>query len=70
MFKNTTEFSLHIESIAAKKRICHMDAVLDYCAENFLEPEDIVSLVSKSLKDKIEMDMRENIYLPKTAMLE
>jgi hypothetical protein len=47
-----------------------MDAVLDYCKENFLEPEDVTSLISKSLKDKIEMDFRELNYLPKQAQLD
>lgn len=70
MFESATEFSLHIEEIAAEKRMSHMDAVLHYCAENFLEPEEVVSLISKSLKDKIENDMKEANMLPKTATLE
>lgn len=70
MFESATEFSLHIEEIAAEKRMSHMDAVLHYCAENFLEPEEVVSLISKSLKDKIELDMKEANMLPKTATLE
>jgi hypothetical protein len=47
-----------------------MDAVLDYCKENFIEPEDVASLINKSLKDKIEMDFREANYLPKQAQLD
>ena len=70
MFKNSTEFSLHIEEIATAQRMSHMDAVLHYCAENFLEPDEVAGLISKSLKDKIEMDMRESNLLPKTATLE
>jgi hypothetical protein len=48
----------------------HMDAVLKYCEENSLEPSDVSSLISKSLKDKIEMDFRELNYLPKQAQLD
>lgn len=70
MFETATDFSLHIEEIAAKQRMSHMDAVLHYCAENYLEPDEVVSLISKSLRDKIEMDMRESNLLPKTATLE
>ena len=70
MFKTANEFSLHIEHIVSTKRISYMDAVLDYCKENFLEPEDVTSLISKSLKDKIEMDFRELNYLPKQAQLD
>jgi len=48
----------------------YMDAVLEYCRTNYLEPEDISHLINKSLKDKIEMDFRELNYLPKQAQLD
>ena len=70
MFKSSNEFSLHIEKAAREKRMTHMDAVLEYCKENFLEPEDVVSLINKSLKDKIEMDFRDANMLPKQAQLD
>jgi hypothetical protein len=70
MFKNSNEFSLHIEKISRERRMSHMDAVLEYCKENFLEPEDVASLINKSLKDKIEMDFRDANMLPKTAQLD
>ena len=70
MFKNAASFSLHIEEFARKHRMSHMDAVLKYCEENYLEPDDIKSLVNKTLKDKIENDMREANILPKQATLD
>lgn len=70
MFKNSNEFSIHIEQTAKEKRMTHMDAVLEYCKENSLEPEDVAKLISKSLKDKIEMDFRELNFLPKQAQLD
>jgi len=71
MFKTANEFSLHIEEIVReKKNLSYMDAVLYYCKENFLEPEDIASLINKSLKDKIEMNFRDLNYLPKQAQLD
>lgn len=70
MFKTANEFSLHIEQIVKDKRLSYMDAVLDYCKENYLEPADVASLINKSLKDKIEMDFRELNYLPKQAKLD
>lgn len=70
MFKNATQFSLHIEQLAVTKKISHMDAVLLYCEENCVEPDEIKSLVNKTLKDKIEIDMREARLLPKQASLE
>jgi KaiC/GvpD/RAD55 family RecA-like ATPase len=70
MFKNSNEFSLHIEQMVKEKKLNYMDAVLEYCRENFLEPDDVKSLINKSLKEKIEMDFRELNYLPKQAQLD
>jgi hypothetical protein len=70
IFKNANDFSLHIEQIVSNSNISHMDAVLEYCKENYLEPEDVAKLINKSLKDKIEMDFRELNYLPKQAQLD
>lgn len=70
MFKNATGFSLHIEEIASQYKISHMDAVLKYCEENYLEPDDVKSLINKTLRDKIEMNMREINLLPKKAELD
>jgi hypothetical protein len=70
IFKNANEFSLHIEQIVSASNISHMDAVLEYCKDNYLEPEDVSKLINKSLKDKIEMDFRELNYLPKQAQLD
>lgn len=70
MFKNASGFSLHIEELARSLKITHMEAVLKYCEDNFLEPDDIKTLINKTLKDKIEMDMREVNLLPKKATLD
>lgn len=53
-----------------ENRLSYMDAVLEYCKENFLEPDDISKLINKSLKDKIEMEFRELNYLPKQGTLD
>lgn len=70
MFKTANEFSLYIEQVVKDGKISYVDAVLHYCKENFLEPQDIAKLVNKSLKEKIALDMQELNYLPKTAKLE
>lgn len=69
MFKSSNEFSLHIEQIVAEKKMTYTDAILKYCSENFLEPSDVASLVSKSLKDKIELEFIDANMLPKQATL-
>jgi hypothetical protein len=70
MFKNAASFSLFIEDIVKQKRVTHMDAVLKYCADNYIEPDEIKSLINKTLKDKIEQDMRDANLLPKQATLD
>lgn len=70
MFKNAASFSLFIEELSATKKISHMDAVLQYCEENYVEPDEIKSLINKTLRDKIEVDMREANLLPKQATLD
>ena len=70
MFKSANEFSLYIESVVKEKRLSYMDAIIGYCKENYLDPEDVAKLINKSLKDKLEMDFREANYLPKQAQLD
>ncbi len=70
LFNSPTEFSLHIEQLVKEKRISHMDAVLHYCQENYLEPRDIAPMINKSLKEKIHMNATELNYFPKQATLD
>jgi hypothetical protein len=70
MIPNTSKtFSINIENLAKEKNITHMEAVLDYCQRNNLEPDTVGRLISKSLKDKIEANARELNFLPKQAQL-
>lgn len=70
MFKTANEFSLHIEKMAAETGASHMDTLLKYCEDNFIDPSDVASLISKPLKDKIEVEFQELNYLPKQATLD
>ena len=60
----TKTFSLEIESIAKEKRVTHMEAVLWYCKKEGIEPDTVSSLISKSLKEKIEANARDLNFLP------
>jgi hypothetical protein len=70
IFKNTNEFALFIEKIVVDKKMSHMDAVLKYCEDNFIDPEDISKLINKNLKSKIELNMIDLNYLPKKGSLD
>ena len=63
------KFSLEIENIAKEKRISHLDAVLDYCQRNDIEPDTVGKLITKGLKEKIEANARDLNYLEKQAQL-
>ncbi len=40
-FNTASSFSLFIEKRAMEKHMPYMDTVLEYCAENYIDPEDI-----------------------------
>ena len=65
----TKTFSLEIENIAKEKRVTHMEAVLWYCKKEGIEPDTVGSLISKSLKEKIEANARDLNFLPRQAQL-
>ena len=70
MTLNTSKtFTLTIENIVKEKSITHMDAVLWYCEQEGLEPDDLGTLISKGLKEKIEANAREVNFLPNQAQL-
>jgi hypothetical protein len=69
-FNTASSFSLFIEKKAREKRMPYMDAVLEYCAENYIDPQDIASMINKSLRDKIQMEMIEANMLPKQGKLD
>jgi len=70
MFKTANEFSLYIEQMVREKKIPYIDAILEYCKENYLEPSDVSSFINSNLKDKIEGEFRDLNYLPQRAKLD
>ena len=69
LLQTPKKFSLEIENIAKEKRISHMDAVIDYCQKNNVEPDTVGRLITKGLKENIEANARELNYLEKQAQL-
>lgn len=61
-----TTFSLAIETMAKKKNIPYMDAVIEYCNEIGLEIEVAAKLISGALKTKIKIEAEELHFLPKS----
>ena len=63
------KFALIIENMVKEKKIGYMDAILDYCEKNNMEPDTVAPLISKPLKEKLEADARELNFLPRVATL-
>ena len=54
---NSKEFSLIIEGVVKDKRpITYMDAIIWYCEQNQIEVESVGRLMSKALKEKIQVE--------------
>ena len=69
---NSKEFSLIIEGDVRDKRpITYMDAIIWYCEENQLEVDSVGRLISKSLKEKIQVEASKAnlIKIPETGKL-
>ena len=63
------KISMSIEKLAKDSESSYLDALLDYCEKNSVEPEQIKPLITKSLKEKLEVNARELNFLPKVATL-
>jgi len=68
---NSKEFSLKIEEIVKQKRISYMDAIIWYCEQNDIDTGSVSSLISKSLKEKIQIEAQNlrMIKIPKCGQL-
>lgn len=64
-FRNAEEFSIHIEKRAHETRSGFVETLMEYCAENDIEPESVAKSLTDSLKGKIEFEC-EQLNLLKT----
>jgi hypothetical protein len=64
-----SEFSIRIEKTATLSGTSYVDALLKYCADHMLDPEDVAHLISKSLKEKLESDFISMNMLPARAKI-
>lgn len=61
------DFALTIEEIVKVHKLTYAEAVLRYCAENYLEPSEITKLVDGTLKDKLRTNFVDMGMLKKPA---
>ena len=58
-----------IEEMVAEKHLTYMDACLEFCKDNNIEPESLGRLVNKSLKQKIQVEAENLHFLQKSSTL-
>jgi hypothetical protein len=65
-FRSSNEFSIYIEEIVSREKLSYMDAVIRYCEEVDIDIAAIKPLITKQLKDKIQLEAIElNMMKPK-----
>ncbi|MDP7365763.1 MAG: late promoter transcription accessory protein, partial [Candidatus Pacebacteria bacterium] len=66
-FLTPTKFSTMIEEMVIEKHVTYMDACLEYCKNNNIEPESLGRLVNKALKQKIQVEAENLNFLKKSS---
>ena len=69
-FLSKSKFSKMIEESVVQKKLSYMDAILDICEKNDIEPEDVRKFVSPIIRDKLEAEAMSLNLLPKTNSLD
>ena len=64
------KFALIVENIVKDKRISYIDAILEYCKDNEIDPSNTKSMINKTLKEKIAYEAQSlNMLKEKVAKL-
>jgi len=64
------KFALIIEDIVKSKQISYIDAILEYCKDNEIDPSNTKSMINKTLKEKIAYEAQNlNMLKEKVAKL-
>lgn len=67
MISTPNAFSLFIEQLSIVKKKSKLDTILEYCAENYIDPCEVAPNINKSLKEKIIMELQEDGKLPQNS---
>jgi len=62
-------FALIVDELVRTKHLTHMEAIIYYCEQNLMEPEQVTKWIDRSLKEKLQADAEALNYLPKTSSL-
>ena len=62
-------FALIVDELVRTKHLTHMEAIIYYCEQNLMEPEQVTKWIDRSLKEKLQADAEALNYLPKPSRL-
>lgn len=68
-FLNRTGFTELVEKAVRERGLTYMDAMLDICERNSIDPEDVRKFVGPHLQSKLEAEAMQLNLLPKKAAL-
>ena len=64
------KFALIVENMVKDKKISYIDAILEYCKDNEIDPSNTKSMINKNLKEKIAYEAQNlNMLKEKVAKL-
>ena len=66
---NPKKFSKNIEIIVSEQGLRYIDAIMEYCSEHNIDNDIIPKLLTRQLKDKIQVEAMEYNFLPKIGLL-
>ena len=69
-FLTKNKFTKLIEKTVSDLKIPYMEAILEVCEKNDIEPEDVKKFISPIIKGKVEAEAMNLNYLPKTNTLD
>ena len=69
-FLTKSKFTKLIEKTVGELGIPYMEAVLEVCNKNDIEPEDVKKFISPVIKGKIEAEAMQLNYLPRLNTLD
>ena len=69
-FLTPQKFEQIIDRMVYDSDYSYVEAILEYCEDHSLDPEETVRYINSNLKKKIEVEAVMNNYLPKKSSLE
>lgn len=56
MFSSPNDFSKHIETLRGDTDATLLETILQFCEDSGVDPDEVVPLISKSLREKIGIE--------------